>query len=233
MAEDMQLRHDSQQGTEQILKPGMFPQDVRLVQRYVWSFMGDEHVGIFGNAIPVFADGRSALTAKRPFLTQDGVDRRTPEVQTFQANARIFQVGGIRQVSAGQLRVTVEEQIVIAGDDQLVPEGKRAQLGIEVVYLFDCAPVKIAGVDQDVHGRQSQLAVKAVRVRHANQTKQFLSILAWLGGFSLARHRSEAAVGSTGSLFGYPLGVVPSQAGSGCPGRRCTRCPQAAAWTRE
>lgn len=88
--------------------------------------MGNEHIGGLRDTIPVFADGGTALAPKCPLLTEDGVDRRTPEVQAFQANTGVLQIDGLGEVSAGQLRIAVEEQIVVAGDDQLVPEGKRA-----------------------------------------------------------------------------------------------------------
>ena len=39
---------------------------------------------------------------------------------------------------------------MIAGDDLLVAEGEGSQPGIEVVALFDGAPIEVAGMNQDV-----------------------------------------------------------------------------------
>jgi len=99
-----------------------------------------------------------------------------------------LQIRGLGQVSAGQLRIAVEDQIVIAGDDQLVPEGKRTQPGIEVVYLFDRAPIEIPGMDQDVTRRQLQFAVEAMRVGNADQAKRFLLSSPRIGGLRSVRH---------------------------------------------
>ncbi len=60
---------------------------------------------------------------------------------------------GICQVSASQLWIAVEEQIVIASDDQLVVERKRAQPSVEVVNRFDRTPIEIPGMYQDVSSR--------------------------------------------------------------------------------
>ncbi len=174
MPEDVQLRLDPEQGPEQILASLMPPQDVVLVQSSVGGFMGDEHVGVVGDTFPMFADFGSTFDREGPVFPDHRVHRRSPEVHPFQANAGVLEVEGFGQVSAGQLRFTVEEQIVIAGNDQLVPVGKCSQPSVEVLYLFQCPSVEVAGMNQDVAGRKNQLAVKAVGVADADQAKRVL-----------------------------------------------------------
>jgi hypothetical protein len=56
MTENVQPRLDPEYGTEQVLATGVFSHDVRFVERAVRRFMGDEHVRIVRDQIPVFAN---------------------------------------------------------------------------------------------------------------------------------------------------------------------------------
>ena len=169
--EDMEPRLDPEYSPKQVLTSSVFGQDVRFVERAVGRFVGDKHVRIVRNEIPMLADFHQPIPCKRP-IPAHRVDRRSPELHPFQGDPGILQVNGFGQVGAGQLRFALEEQIVIAGDDQLVPEGKYAQPGIEVIHLFDRPPVKVARMNQDVAGRKFQLAVKPVSVANANQAQR-------------------------------------------------------------
>ena len=103
----------------------VFGQDVRFVERAVGRFVGDEHVRIVRNEIPVLANLHQALPCEGPVPAHQ-VDRRSPELEPFDRDPGTFEVNGLGKVSASELRFAVEE-IVIAGDDQLVPEGKGTQ----------------------------------------------------------------------------------------------------------
>lgn len=67
----------------------------------------------------------TTFPTESPFFSEDGVDRRTPEPQIFEDDSGILQISGIGQMSASQLRMAIEQQVVIAGDDQL--DGLREQ----------------------------------------------------------------------------------------------------------
>ena len=173
----------------------MFGQDVRFVESAVRRLMGDEHVRIVRDEIPVFANLHHALSSKSPVSTHR-VDRRSPELHSFEGDPGVLKVNGFGQVSAGQFRITVEKQIVIAGDEQLVPEGKRFQPGVEVVDLFHRATIEVAGVDQDVASRQpTPMNVPMVVLLRSCRSLFPVSLIRssvriWRGGCAEAARRS-------------------------------------------
>ena len=98
----------------------------------------------------------------------------SPELHSFDGRSRVLKVDGFGQVSASQLWIAVEEEIVIAGNDDLVPEGKGAQPGVEIVDRFNRTPIEIAGVNQDVARRKRQPTMEAVRIANTDQAQRVL-----------------------------------------------------------
>ncbi len=210
MPEDMEPGLDPEYGPEQVLTASVFGHDVRFVERAVGRLVGDEHIRVVRDEIPVLADLDQPLPCKSP-ISADRVDRRSPEVHPFEGDSGILKVDGFGQVSAGQFRFAVEEQIVIAGDDQLVPEGKGTEPGIEVVDLLNRVSVEVAG-------RQSQLAMEAWVSPMQTRRRGFFLASAWLAGsvlFGIALggelrkipdfHGKELVGRASGNLFGMGL----------------------------
>ena len=142
----MQLRLDPEYGTEKVLTSCVFGQDVRFVERAVGRFVSNEHVRIVRDKISVLADFHQALPCEGP-VSAHRVDRRSPELQPFEGDPGILKVGGIREVSTGQLRFAVEEQIVIASD-----RNKPEEVREKWVEMMNGAMQK-AGIEQRLDPR--------------------------------------------------------------------------------
>lgn len=120
--EDVQPGFGAEQGGEQILTALMLAQDVVFVQSAIGRLMGDEDIGVLGNPVPMVTDFHQTLAGEGPVSTHR-VDGRAPELQSFEGDSGVLQIGRFSEVRPGQLGLAVEEQIVIAGDDELVAEG--------------------------------------------------------------------------------------------------------------
>jgi hypothetical protein len=84
--------------------------------------VGDEHIRVLRYSIPVLANLHQTLACEGPVAT-DRVDRRSLELHAFDGDSRILKAARLCQVRPCQLRLPVEEQIVIAGDDEFMFEG--------------------------------------------------------------------------------------------------------------
>ena len=92
MAEDVQPGLDAEQGTKQVLAAHVFSKNMRFVERAKRRFVGDEHIRIVGNEIPVFANLHQTLSRECPVAT-NRVDGRSPEVQPFEGDPGVLEVG--------------------------------------------------------------------------------------------------------------------------------------------
>ena len=80
---------------------------------------------------------------------------------------------GVRNQALGQRRLGLEQPVVVAGDNYLVGVRQPAQPLVELYDLFG-APGhrRIAGVDEDVTGRDFKPVVSRVRVADADDAHE-------------------------------------------------------------
>ena len=98
--------------------------------------MGDEYVCI----VRTRSQCLRILTRRPRANAQSPPTELTGDPQNsipYEGNPRILKVDGVGEMFSRELRITIEEQIVIAGNDDHVTKGKRTQPGIEVVDLFN------------------------------------------------------------------------------------------------
>jgi hypothetical protein len=130
--------------------------------------MCNKDVRAVGDHFPIPPDCSAASDIESP-IVEFGLNWRSPDLQTRHFRARVFEIDcTVEEFSSGS-RMTLEHQIMISGDDNLVSMGLFAQPLIEINYLSRSIAERheIAGMNQHVPIRHAQFAMLAVCIADA------------------------------------------------------------------
>ena len=169
VTEDVQLRVQAGvQGRSELRAAHLLAVREHAVQHPVRRSVRDQHVRVVGDGVPVPADGDRAVV--EGLVGEGRRDRAAPELHAVQRDAFILQVDdAFRHHRPGLLPAFLEDEVVVAGNEDLVPVWLGGELGQEGFGLGHVALHRVvAGVDQYVSRRQPQFYVSVMGVGDAD-----------------------------------------------------------------
>lgn len=142
-----------------------------FVQNAVGRAMHEQNIGVRRNQIPVPPDVRAALAIERP-IKKPGLDGASPNADARDFGGGIFEVNHVRgQQGAENFGVSLGQEIVVAGNQNLVRVRLRGEPIEESLHFFKAAPArKIARVQQHIARRHGHLRVLVVGIGDENQS---------------------------------------------------------------
>lgn len=103
-------------------------------------------------------------------VVEFGLNRRSPERQTHEFHAGVFEIDGIVEEFSGGSWMALEHQIMISSDDNLVPMGLFTQPVIEIDNFLRCVTEchEVPGMNKHITIRHAQFGLLAVGVADAD-----------------------------------------------------------------
>lgn len=126
--------------------------------------VGDENINPGREEVPFVFEGLSAGEREGP-IHKLGLPGAAVEVNAVDGDALVFEVGPMSESFSGVLGLPFEAELVIASDDELVPEGKASEPVVEVFKLIQGSRVgEVTGVNKDVPRGHDEVSVTSMSV---------------------------------------------------------------------
>jgi len=169
MPKDVKPGPDSLDRFRQFLAAEMSSGGMRRVQYAMRRSMRYQDIGARRNHLPIPSNCSTTRDIEGPAVER-GLNRRSPDFQSSQFGAGVFEIDGVGQQFSGSSGVALKHPIVVSSDDDLMPVGQRAKPVVEINDLdWGIAESgKISSMNQDVAVRHSQFGVLAVRIADAD-----------------------------------------------------------------
>ncbi len=162
MAEDMQPGPDAFEFAPQKAAAHMVSGH-GSIENPVRRSVRDEYVDSGGDGPPASFEVFVA-TVEGP-VVKPGRDRGTPEPQAGHGRFLVFKIDRVGDEGARQTWIVLEQKVVIAGHDHLVPVRERSQPGVESQdFLRAAGDAGIPGMHQDIPVRHDHPVVQFVGV---------------------------------------------------------------------
>jgi len=169
MAKDVKPGPDLLDNFCQFFAAKMSGGGMRGIQHTMRRSVRNKNISARRNHFPIPPDRRAARDIEGP-VVELGLNRRSPDFQSCQFRAGVFEIDGVGQQFSGSSGVALKHPIVVSSDDDLMPVGQRAKPVVEINDLdWGIAESgKISGMNQDVAVRHAQFGVLAVRIADAD-----------------------------------------------------------------